>query len=368
MKCLSKYKWVKLYRAALPQGKGIMGYWARLAGRAAFRHGNAQYCGYTNTVTPGMWSGGIVGLKSILGVKRRSQVLQIMNELQSLGYISYRLDKSTKKLSYEIADWIHKENAINAGSGTVYATEGYGFICMPRGITEKLTVGKRIFDESDAWLDLWCHTVYKDYGNAFSFLAPVIQYGKYACALTLEQLGRRWGWEKTKVWRFFQKNSGTFGLQKLPGSYGCLIINLRYNSDKGGTMPSEAKILFVLDSIKKASRKGIEAKTDSERINKMIAWNSRSVMKQLQQEQEEVACSRVSVSDTYTRAYFSHGRNCKYSRNCIYDCQGKFIGGVRKRRKVKKGRVCPFSRDSTKIFFVFSCRRIQKQAAGIRNK
>ena len=58
MKCLSKYKWVKLYRSALPQGKGIMGYWARLAGRAAFRQGNAQYCGYTNTVTPGMWSGG----------------------------------------------------------------------------------------------------------------------------------------------------------------------------------------------------------------------------------------------------------------------------------------------------------------------
>ena len=27
----------------------------------------------------------------------------------------------------------------------------------------------------------------------FLFLAPVIQYGKYGCALTLEQLGRRWG-------------------------------------------------------------------------------------------------------------------------------------------------------------------------------
>ena len=30
MKCLSKYKWIKLYRAALPQGKGIMGYWLDL--------------------------------------------------------------------------------------------------------------------------------------------------------------------------------------------------------------------------------------------------------------------------------------------------------------------------------------------------
>ena len=85
MKFLCKYKCVKLYRAALSQEKGIMGYWARLAGRAAFQHGNAQYCGHTNTVTPGMWSGGIV---SFLGVKRRSQALKIMNELQSLGYIS----------------------------------------------------------------------------------------------------------------------------------------------------------------------------------------------------------------------------------------------------------------------------------------
>lgn len=170
MKCLSKYKWVKLYRAALPQGKGIMGYWARLADRAAFRQGNACYYGYTNSVTPGMWSGGIVGLKSILGVKRRSQALQIMNELQSLGYISYNLDAGTKKLSYEITDWVQKCSGSEAGSGTVYATEGYGFICTPRVITDRLALGKRIFDESDAWLDLWCHTVYKDYGNAFSFL------------------------------------------------------------------------------------------------------------------------------------------------------------------------------------------------------
>ena len=94
MKCLSKYKWVKLYRAALPQGKGVMGYWARLAGRAAFRHGNAQYCGHTNTVTPGMWSGGIVGLKSILGVKRSSQALQIMNELHGIYIFMYFIKES----------------------------------------------------------------------------------------------------------------------------------------------------------------------------------------------------------------------------------------------------------------------------------
>jgi hypothetical protein len=46
MKCLLKYRWVKLPRDRLPAGKGVMGYWAKLAARAAFRAGQAKYCGY----------------------------------------------------------------------------------------------------------------------------------------------------------------------------------------------------------------------------------------------------------------------------------------------------------------------------------
>lgn len=75
MKCLRKYKWVKLYRARLPGVKGIMGYWAKLASRAAFRKGNGFCCGHKNPVTPGMWMGGIVGLKSILGIKNGASKL-----------------------------------------------------------------------------------------------------------------------------------------------------------------------------------------------------------------------------------------------------------------------------------------------------
>ena len=71
MKCLRKYTWVKLYRECLPEGKGLLGYWAKLAARAAYRKGHGLYCGHRNRVTAGMWTGGIVGLKSILGVKRR---------------------------------------------------------------------------------------------------------------------------------------------------------------------------------------------------------------------------------------------------------------------------------------------------------
>ena len=84
MKCLLKYQWVKLPRNQLPSGKGIMGMWARLASRAAFRTGTVQYCRYRNQVTPGVWAGGIVGLKSILGVKRRQQALAMMDLLMLL--------------------------------------------------------------------------------------------------------------------------------------------------------------------------------------------------------------------------------------------------------------------------------------------
>ena len=169
MKCLRKFKWIKVRRNYLPTGKGIMVYWSRLAAKAAFRKGRGLYCGHWNQVTPGMWSGGIVGLKSILGVKRRNQALEIMNELRDLGYIEYSLDRRTKHLEYRVLDWVVQCCGAECDDGTVYATDGYGFICVPRNITDRLVEQNRVFSEADAWLDLWCHTTYKDYGNAFSF-------------------------------------------------------------------------------------------------------------------------------------------------------------------------------------------------------
>ena len=199
-KCLLKYQWVKLPRACMPSGKGIMGYWAKLAAHAAFRKGRAQYCGYTNDVVPGMWSGGIVGLKSILGVKSRTKAIDILNTLQQHGYVHYTLNEKTKKLEYAITDWVIKCSGAECMNGAVYATDGYGFLCLPRSITQRLAEQHYTFGESDAWLDLWCHTVWRETGNAFSYLAPAVQLGRLGAALTLEALGRRWGWEKTKVW------------------------------------------------------------------------------------------------------------------------------------------------------------------------
>ena len=70
MKCLIKYKWIKLPRDLDVDAKGLMTYYTRLVTRAAFRKGIAHYCGFENPVEPGMWAG-VVGLKSILGDKKR---------------------------------------------------------------------------------------------------------------------------------------------------------------------------------------------------------------------------------------------------------------------------------------------------------
>ena len=325
MKCLRKYKWVKLPRMHLPGGKGLMGYWAKLASRAAFRKGNAVYCGHINPVTAGMWSGGVVGLKSILGVKKRVKALWIMNQLQDLGYISYSLDPKTKQLTYQINDWVLKCSGAECKDGAVYATEGYGFLCMPRNITERL-VGKRTFEEADAWLDLWCHTTYGDYGNGFSFLGPAIQYGKYGSVLTLDNLGKRWGWEKTKVWRFFKKHEDTYVLFRLPGAYGCVIFNRIYPAASEIPMPEHEDVIKVLNDIRKAGKKISVRGSDSERLNCMIAWRSRIVVTAYEKEFEEEANTGVALSNPLIRAYFSHGRNCKNCRNCIYDCQGMSKG------------------------------------------
>ena len=70
--------------------------------------------------------------------------------------------------------------------------------------------------------------------------------GRLGAALTLEALGRRWGWEKTKVWRFFQKNGDAFALHRLPGSYGCLIFNRLYPLDTEASCPPAQKLNALL--------------------------------------------------------------------------------------------------------------------------
>jgi hypothetical protein len=185
-----------------------------------------------------------------------------MDTLSCHGYIEYTLDPKTKKLTYKICDFVVKcsgsaclpqddadEAGSSAGYGAVYATEGYGFLCLPRDITKQLAEDGYTFDDADAWLDLWCHTVWQDPRNIFSFQAPTVQYGQNGAVLTLEALGGRWGWEKTKVWRFLQKHQDAFTLHKLPGSYGCLIFNKHYPAGALFAVPAHVEVARIFSGI-----------------------------------------------------------------------------------------------------------------------
>ena len=52
--------------------------------------------------------------------------------------------------------------------------------------------------------------------------------------------------------------------------------------------------------------------------------------------------SRVAEIPPIIRAYFSHGRNCKNSRNCIYDCIGRIIGEPKSFEFFTMGALRPF--------------------------
>ena len=106
--------------------------------------------------------------------------------------------------------------------------------------------------------------------------------------MTLESLGRRWGWEKTKVWRFFRKHADAFPLYKLPGAFGCLIFNAAYPTGEQFTLPSQDKVERILREIRTKDANAHEnQQSDHARICKLVAWYSRAV---LPREQERAPC------------------------------------------------------------------------------
>ena len=130
-----------------------------------------------------------------------------MDELQMLGYITYTLEPDTKILTYRITDWIVKCSGKACSEGdNIYTTPEYGFICMPRNITERLVEKGHKFGEADAWLDLWCHTVFQNYCSYFS-------------------------------------------LHRLPGSFGCVIYNRCYPTQDECDDPSDEEVMRILELI-----------------------------------------------------------------------------------------------------------------------
>ncbi len=146
------------------------------------------------------------------------------------------------------------------------------------------------------------HTVWQESSNAFSFSAPAVQFGQYGAVLTLDPWAGRWGWEKTKVWRFFQKHADAFPLYKLPGAFGCLIFNAVYPTGEQFTLPSQDKVERILREIRTKDGNTHENQ-QSGPCSHLQTGRLVQVVQCWPREQEE---RRVASEDCYiTRAYFS---------------------------------------------------------------
>ena len=153
-------------------------------------------------------------------------------------------------------------------------------------------------------------------------MAPAIQYN--GAALTLETLGSRWGWEKTKVWRFFQKYREVFPLCRLPGSCGCLVWNQQYPTGTEVSLPSCEKIKRILGQIRILAGNTYSSGSDHVRLNKLVCWYSQKMLASIARfPPEPAAKSRVALFTPLLRAYFSHGWNCKNCRKVDGFCLGQ---------------------------------------------
>ncbi len=320
MECLFKYKWVKLRRDCLPTGKGIMGYWTKLVSRVAFRKGKAFYCGHVNEVDVGEWVGGMMGLKSILGVSNKQKALDIMEKLSDLGYIEYELESDTKKLRYKILDYVFECSGKGCENDNVYATNEFGFICVPRNIMNRLIEKGYVFEESDAWLDLWVHTIFNDKKNFLTFFAPGVAFCDFFAFLSLEALSKRWGWEKTKTWRFFQKKKEVYKLIRLPGTYGCLIYNKLYPVNKDILIPTSEEINEILIKTKVIFNEfGIDCRHST--LDVLIRQYSELLINKFFQKENSVALFNYII-----RAYISPCRNFYYY---VYDCKNVLLTKIK---------------------------------------
>jgi len=246
-----------------------------------------------NNISIGSWVGGIEGLTSILEINSQKKALSIMETLVNLGYIEYDIDKSTQRLTYKITDWVVECSEASCSEEAVYAKEGQGFLCLPRSITQRLVEKKYTFEPADAWLDLWCHSVWQDSSNAFSQLSPIVQFSVYKSALTLKSIGERWNWDKKEVWQFLKSNADVFLSYKLPGSYGCLIFNISYPTDSKKRPPTSNKIKRILEEIRIKGQNTHVRKSDDDnlRINKLIAWYSKFIVPQDLPDGSDKTCS-----------------------------------------------------------------------------
>lgn len=280
--CPINYKWVRVPRSLMPDNsKGLMKDYFKIAFASAYKDGVVKYCGYENTVKANQWVGGVAGLKRMLNRRTRDFTLDALFLLQEYNLVSSFFEQGGK-ITVDVLDLVnfqtcslkeqvqqdteqyiseHRDDLSQSEIENLqryalefnekcYVNDNSGFICVPRNLTQRLVDTGYVFDDADAFYDLYLHTVY-DYGyNPFSEKCPVVMYDENTSVITLEVLSQRWGWSKTKVSRFFKKFDAYFSLIKLQSSYGCVVFNKVFQTDSEFIVPSQQDCFDIVNHFK----------------------------------------------------------------------------------------------------------------------
>lgn len=261
--------------------KGIMRDYFKIAFASAYKDGIVTYCGYENDVKAKQLVCGPAGLKKMLERRNRDNALDALFLLQDFEYVSSFFEQGAK-ITIDVLDLItqqtcsYREQLIQDTNNYIaehrnefddneilslqrkaieyrekcYVNDNSGFICVPRNLTERLVEKGYVFDDADAFYDLYLHTVYNYESNPFSKTCPAVMYNKGEFVLTLTTLGERWGWSISKVSRFFKKFNEYFNLVKLQSSYGCVIFNKVFLTDSEITVPSQEDCFAIVNEFK----------------------------------------------------------------------------------------------------------------------
>lgn len=274
-------QWKKLYRDIPFCDDGLLSTYLQLAFAAAYQDGESKYYKYKNNVKENQIVGGVVGLKSICGIKNRNKLMNNLEELKKLSLIDFKIEKN-RKTTVEVNHLHHFER--DKITASCHATQGYGFVGIDTCVPDLFVSDHYSFSENDALIDLWFHTTFGDHLNIFSYLFPCVEFDQKT-ALTLDYLAERWNWNKSKVSRFFKKHSEKYSLIKLPCSCGSLIFNNIFPVDKSVKKPTEDQIFEICKKLRflEAEKKNSVTKktSENEKINKLIKKYTQTIIAEL---------------------------------------------------------------------------------------
>lgn len=283
LQVLFNYPYVILPRCIMPNGTGVLKDFFALTYACAYKSGVTKYNGYHNKVKANQWAGGLDGVRRLLKKRTKDDAFYTLTELTLLGLITLELYEygyivitvhyvipsgiCTEEIAFyqEYLDILSNENRakilenkdndhtishIKKHGKKCYVNDNTGFVRIEKNVSNILFENNRTFRDTDAFFDLYLHTVYRERFQPFSENCPAILYERNTPILTLDTLAKRWLWDKQRVYRFFKRYANYFKLVKLQSSYGCVIFNIAYPIDETVVVPTQEECFDIVNRFK----------------------------------------------------------------------------------------------------------------------